>query len=112
MCRQFIIFSLCFYSFRDCDADGAQLLICEDVCPHITQLYNDCIRSSVVQTLIDSTDNEDVKQFLEFALYFVCSKNESYVIEGVAISKTCQEFSFIQELFPTEDGIYVYMMIV
>ena len=102
ICSQFIIFSACFYAFRDCDPNdgGSQLAICEDVCPRITQLYNDCINREVVQVLSDITKSSEVKRFLEFALTFDCWKKETYVIEGVNVSESCVDFSFIHDFFP------------
>ena len=102
LCNQFVVFSTCLYAFRECDSNdgGSQLLICEDVCPQMAQLYHDCIDPEVVQELIDSTKNSEVKQYLEFALNFDCWNKETYIVQGVNISKSCLDFSFIHDPFP------------
>ena len=102
ICNQFIVFSTCFYAFRDCDPNdnGSQLVFCEEVCPQITQLYHDCIDHEVVQELIDSTKHPEVERFLEYALNFDCWKPETYILQGVNVSESCADFSFIHHLFP------------
>lgn len=48
-CRNIIVFSVCFYSFRKCDpSDGSQLSICENECPFIASLY---IRNVLISQL-------------------------------------------------------------
>ena len=108
ICSQFIIFSACFYSLRDCDPkdNGTQLLFCEDECPLITDLYHDCVRPDVVQRLISGTENSEVERFLNFSLTFDCSKNETYALPGVKVStKSCLDLSFIHELFPDKSNV-------
>ena len=105
ICRQFIIFSACFYTFRSCDDSGAQIFICEDACPRISELYHDCVSESIIERLINSTDNPEVLEFLEFSLTFDCYKKESYVIEGIEISHSCQDFQFIHDFFPGDNSI-------
>ena len=103
ICKQFFIFSVCFYSFRDCDPSGdSQLLICDDVCPLITSLYNDCVVPEVVLWLINSTNSSEVQQqFLQFSLSFDCSKPETYTIDEVDIStSTCSKLEFLKDLLP------------
>lgn len=109
ICRQFIIFSACFYSYRSCDDSGAQMLICESACSRISQLYSDCVRERVIESLINATNNPEVVEFLEFSLSFDCYKKETYVIEGVEISHSCNEFDFIHDLFPGENNKNVCM---
>lgn len=104
VCGQFIIFSACFYSYRNCDSQGSQKLICEDVCPLIAKLYADCVRKNVVRQLMQSTNNEEVRKFMRFAMNFNCSMSETYEIVGVNISNSCQDLSFIKALLP---GIYM-----
>ena len=102
ICNQFIVFSACFYAFRDCDPNdgGSQLAICEDVCPRISQLYHECIDVEAVQVLIHSVKNFEVKRFLKFALTFDCWKEETYILQGVNVSESCVDLSFIHDLFP------------
>ena len=102
ICNQFIVFSTCFYAFRDCDPNdgGSQLTICEDVCPRISQLYHECIDREAAQKLIENTTNSEVKQFVEYAVTFDCWKKETYVLQGVNVSESCVDFSFIHDLFP------------
>ena len=100
ICRQFVLFAACFYTFRACDDSGAQLLICEDICYRVTQLYNDCVRPDFVYGLINGTDNPEIVNFLKFSLSFDCYKKETYAIQGVNISNFCQELSFINDFFP------------
>lgn len=103
ICNQFYIFSACFYSFRECDPsnNGSQLPICQEICPLIDKLYDDCINPYVLKWLIDKTENSEVKQFLEFSEGFKCSKKETYVLPNVTFSTgRCSNFSFIRELIP------------
>jgi hypothetical protein len=100
ICGQFTIFSACFYSYRDCDAKGGQKLICGEVCPLISELYDECISPAVVKRLIRSTNNTEVVEFLNFALSFNCSSTDTYKIESVPVSQSCQDLSFIYTLFP------------
>ena len=104
ICGQFIIFSACFYSYRDCDAGGSQMLICDSVCPLITQLYRECVKPKVVNRLIRGTNDSEVRKFLLFSLSFNCSVSKTYEIEGVPVSESCQNLSFIYTLFPGIDS--------
>ena len=111
ICKQFFIFSACFYSFRDCDPNynGSQLLICQDICPLIDKLYSDCVNPYVLKSLIDSTKDREVKEFLKFSQKFDCSKKETYVLPEVIVSTArCMNLSFIRELFP---GGYITLFI-
>ena len=101
ICSQFIIFSACFYSYRECDAKGTQKLICPEVCPLITELYKDCVKSHVVNKLLHSTSIAEVRDFLLFSLSFNCSASNTYEVKGVSVSdESCQDLKFIYTLFP------------
>ena len=100
ICGQFFVFSACFYSYRDCDNRGNQKLICGEVCPLISRLYDECVSASVVAGLIHGTSNEEVRDFLKFSLSFNCFSTQTYKIDGVGVSESCQDLSFIYTLFP------------
>ena len=106
-CNQFIAFSVCFYSFRDCDrSDGSQLLICEDKCPLIISLYQECVNITVLKILKDNAKDNDTLEFLEFATTFNCLSPETYTIPDVHVNATrCATLPFLDSL-TTGKGYY------
>jgi len=99
-CNQFIAFSVCFYSFRGCDPSvGSQLLICEDKCPLIISLYQECVNITVLKILKDNAKDNDTLEFLEFAATFKCLSPETYTIPDVRVNATrCATLPFFDGL--------------
>lgn len=101
VCQQFVFFSACFYTYRECDSSGAQKPICSEICPCISQLYRECVRPNVVKVLIRNSPSVEVEKFLNFSLIFNCSIRETYQIEGVSVSESsCLDLSFLRAIYP------------
>jgi len=99
-CNPFIAFSVCFYSFRECDpSDGSQLLICEDKCPLIDSLYQECVNITVLKILKDNAKDNDTLEFLAFATTFNCLSPETYTIPDVRVNAAkCETLPFLDSL--------------
>ena len=109
-CNQFIVFSVCFYLFRNCElrntsvpSSGLQLSICQSKCSDFIELIVECIDDGNFETVLnDSNYNEAVHKFVAWTFNFNCYGPTSYAVPGIPISNTsCDNLSSIDDLLPS-----------
>ena len=99
---------MCFYSFRECDpTDNSQLFICYKYCPSLTKLYQECVNTTSVKSLMSQAvlaNNEEALIFFSYVSNFSCLLPETYVISDIPLSETfCSNADFINSLIK---GVY------
>lgn len=102
-CNQFSAFFICLYLFRSCKlhnvsdpSSAVQLSVCQNKCPAIFKLSDECVDRMTVQTLLNSSGA--LHTFIDWALNFSCYDPTSYAVPQVPISDTCDNISFIDAL--------------
>ena len=115
-CKQFFVFTLCFYLFRSCElrnvsdpTSGFQLPICRDKCTGVDKLHQECYNKEDVQTAINGSSQEKaVSDLISLAERFMCSDNVTYIIPQVPVSnRSCDDISDIDHLLPSESKLYI-----
>ena len=114
-CSQFIVFSLCFYLFRNCElhnasdpSSGLQLSVCKSKCSDISTVASGCFDISTIETVRKNSSNKAVQEFVAWSYLFNCSVPSTYTLPNVPISNTsCDNLTFIDRLLPSGGELFV-----